>query len=205
MKLPSLIFGLGTFGLLIGLLAGLSSSPIVATIVSALMPLLAGLVYWKSKGADNASAQFRPAAVGIGCFSLAAIVGVLSGIWTRTHGLLSPAPSARVAIWREAGLQQSEAISVAMREYDGSLALNDKPNIVPTNASTLFSSKGSGTLLEHLPTIEHGDLKEVLKVFQDAGGNLATVGTMIESMRCDDAEKLAFAQAIFRLETDPKQ
>jgi len=28
---------------------------------------------------------------------------------------------------------------------------------------------------------------------------------MIESMRCDDAEKLAFAQAIFRLETDPKQ
>ena len=96
----------GSLGLLIGLLVGLSTSPVVGTFVGTIaalaVTLLSAGLGTKSKDKDPISkkaneaqpVKFNYAAI-VG-FSLFCILGIISGIWLRTHDILSPSLERRL-------------------------------------------------------------------------------------------------------------
>lgn len=84
---------------MLGLLLGLASTPVVAVVIGAIAALLGSLVLpqlpLRSGSGDPGAPpgltdrrihnEWRAGALGVAC-----VVGVLSGIWMRTHDLLSP-------------------------------------------------------------------------------------------------------------------
>lgn len=76
-----------SLGVLVGLLVGLSSSPVTATVVGALVALLAGVFGLADKipvGLTGVGARRVMA------FSLACSVALIAGVMLRTHQVLSP-------------------------------------------------------------------------------------------------------------------
>ena len=96
--LAAQIFSGAGVGLLLGMLLGLSSSPVVSLVVGALAALLASLVGIRVPGKEPAEAptetvsvaQKRAAAFRAGVFGLSCLLGLLGGIYLRTHNALSP-------------------------------------------------------------------------------------------------------------------
>jgi hypothetical protein len=102
--LAAQIFSGAGVGLLLGILLGLSSSPVVSLVVGALAALLAAFIGIRLPGKEAADAppetisvaQRRAAAFRAGAFGLTCVLGLLGGIYLRTHNSLSPAqPSLR--------------------------------------------------------------------------------------------------------------
>ena len=96
--IASQIFSSVGIGLLIGILLGLSASPVVGLVVGSVTALLASLIGTKNPNksdeqlSDAAINQKQMKLIGIraGVFGLACIVGIFSGIYMRTHNVLSP-------------------------------------------------------------------------------------------------------------------
>lgn len=96
--LAAQIFSGAGVGLLLGMLLGLSSSPVVSLVVGALAALLASFIGIRIPGKAPAAAptetisvvQRRAAAFGAGVFGLTCALGLLGGIYLRTHNALSP-------------------------------------------------------------------------------------------------------------------
>ena len=99
MLVATQVFSSLGIGLLVGLLLGLSSAPVVGMVVGSVTALLASLlgVGLPSKGDDQSpiSRERQQSLIGLraGPFRLACIVGMFSGIYMRTHDLLSPPPT----------------------------------------------------------------------------------------------------------------
>lgn len=113
-----------SIGLLLGILMGLSASPVTALVVGAIAALLASLVLPQPKAATEAGpARHRDASIRASALSIAAIVGITAGLWIRTHDLLSPAkPSlkSQVDALTSAGYSADEARRlVASKEFPG--------------------------------------------------------------------------------------
>ena len=90
------VFSSFGIGLLVGLLLGLSSAPVVGLVVGSITALLASLLGFDlpSKGESESSIprELRQTLIGVraGTFGLACILGIFAGIYMRTHGVLSP-------------------------------------------------------------------------------------------------------------------
>lgn len=110
----SQVFASMGIGSLIGLLVGLSASPVVGIVVGALAALVAPVIEMRlaevGGSSDNKEVSIaRQKLVGLraGFFCITCIVGVLSGVLMRTHQVLSPsAPT-----WREQ-LEELKSIGV---------------------------------------------------------------------------------------------
>jgi hypothetical protein len=98
------IFSGASTGLLLGVLLGLSSSPVVGLVVGAVAALLASIIGLPRVAKDGdtvpsetvGAASRRFTAVRAGMFGIFCVAGLLGGIYLRTHDALSPArPSLR--------------------------------------------------------------------------------------------------------------
>ena len=95
--IASQIFSSVGIGSLIGILLGLSSSPVVGLVVGSITALLASLIGLKTPATDDDSgsqvltgAQLKLAGLRTGSFGLACVLGIFVGIYMRTHNVLSP-------------------------------------------------------------------------------------------------------------------
>ncbi|BBB31039.1 hypothetical protein [Neptunomonas japonica] len=95
--IASQIFSSVGIGSLIGILLGLSSSPVVGLVVGSITALLASLIGLKTPATDDDSAsqvltssQLKLAGIRTGSFGLACVLGIVVGIYMRTHNVLSP-------------------------------------------------------------------------------------------------------------------
>jgi hypothetical protein len=92
------IFSGAGVGLLLGILLGLSSSPVVSLVVGALAAVLATFIGIRGPNKDSLEApgeatngaQRKGLAFRAGAFGFTCIVGLLTGIYLRTHDSLSP-------------------------------------------------------------------------------------------------------------------
>ncbi len=94
--IASQIFSSVGIGSLIGILLGLSSSPVVGLVVGSITALLASLIGLKTPATDDSdsqvltSSQLKLAGIRTGSFGLACVLGIVVGIYMRTHNVLSP-------------------------------------------------------------------------------------------------------------------
>jgi len=77
----------GSIGLLLGMLVGLSATPIVQTVVSALVALLAGIFGLSDKLSSTMGSGASRRLIG---FSIAAVIALPVAILMRTHDVLAP-------------------------------------------------------------------------------------------------------------------
>jgi hypothetical protein len=106
----------GAMGMLLGILVGLSRSPVVGEITAALAALLVAFFGFKSDAAS-------PAAPGnlrrIGAFCVAFALFVLLAVWIRANDLLASTPTKRVAAWTSAGFSEHDARALVAAQSTG--------------------------------------------------------------------------------------
>lgn len=118
LELFSAIFSGMGLGLLVGALMGLSNSPVVATVVSSLVALLAayfGLLP-KNKEAQT-EGQKTPTNshmndIKIGSFSFFVIIGMVGGLFMRTHDTLSVSPKDQFLELKNVGYTDEVALKI---------------------------------------------------------------------------------------------
>lgn len=140
-----------SLGLLTGLLIGLSTSGVTGSVVSALLAMAAGVVALtgvknpflpKGEHAAERSAGHNWA---VSAFAILTIVGLGSGLWARTHDLLSPSPGEIAERWTGIGLEPEVARRIAVLQLGG-LSLSaegevkaETPEALKKTGSVLFS------------------------------------------------------------------
>jgi hypothetical protein len=171
-------------GLFFGVLIGMSTTPVVASVVSAMVGALATygatLIGRKRVGptssARDPSGFIQTCAYLVG-FAAFATLGLLGGVFERTHHLLSPTPQQVVNAWRDAGLLPEEAQQVA-------LFLLAQMQIVPSDNS----DQPSRDRPSPVPAPASRD-------FTDASGAIASSEQMRETIQRPIAERRKLAPA----------
>ncbi len=114
-------------GLLTGLLVGMSTSGVTASVVSAALAMVAGVVAltgianpFLPKGED-AAVRSAGHDWAVFFFAVVTIIGLGSGLWMRTHDSLSPTPDELVARWQAAGFEAAEARGIVVRQLAGAV------------------------------------------------------------------------------------
>jgi hypothetical protein len=119
-----LFAGLG-IGLLVGVILGLSLSAVVGTVIGALTALLAAFLglsdkpLAKSGEGAEAPTSLRRRDARIGAFGIACTLGVLLGLFLRTHDLLALPMKDRVQRWIDAGYEPRQARQLVTFEETG--------------------------------------------------------------------------------------
>ncbi len=140
-----------SLGLLTGLLIGLSTSGLTGSVVSAVLAMAAGVVAltgvknpFLPKG-ESAAERSPGHNWAVSAFALLTIIGLGSGLWARTHDLLSPTPGEIAARWTGIGVEPEVAQRIAVLQLSG-LSLSAKgevkaesPEALKKTASILFS------------------------------------------------------------------
>ena len=192
---------LAMLGLLVGVLTGLSSSPVVGSLVGTLATILvvvAHSVFGRSPTGETAG----PAGPGqkhgldlggqwLAIFCLMCLFGVFSGVWIRTHNWLSPSVKTQLAWWTEAGYSKERAQQIVMQ---ASMARKGNDPI----HSVLFADQGSVDLEQLNP--EPYDTVAAIKTVWQASGDpfLSDVANRIAgSPALDEDQKRATFRIIW--------
>ncbi len=99
-----------------GLLLGLSVSPVVGSIVGAILALSISFFGLEEKARTG---QARFASGQILSFGMGLVASMILGVWMRTHQWLSPSPAAQVRFWKDAGLSDAQAKDLMIFERTG--------------------------------------------------------------------------------------
>jgi len=128
LKLFSSFFnGLGV-GLLLGLLLGLAVSPVVSVIIGTISSLLAVLLGLNENYLNPAKS------IRIGSFGLFCVVGILSGVYIRSHNSLAPSLQSLYNEYRAMGFSDKDSRNfIAYQEF----------NLTPENWSKIDTTKAS--------------------------------------------------------------
>lgn len=169
-------------GLFIGMLLGLSGSPVVATFLGVVSSIGAVVLAGKSvkettpsgkSGTDHPSSPF----VGsfLAGFGLVATVALLSGVYLRSHQSLGPKPLEQRDRWIQLGVSPEEARQLVIHQLTSTGGPEHQKTIPDGLAPYLFSTKDLATALELDP--EGRSLEKVRAQWRDAGvlwSNLVT-------------------------------
>ena len=101
-------------GSLVGVLVGMSVSPVVAGILTTLGGLLAAMLGLQDGGpadaeAESAFARLRMNGLRIGAFGFACVAGVFVGVYVRAHDVFAVPVETQVRTWEAAGFPAEEA------------------------------------------------------------------------------------------------
>lgn len=144
--IPSQIFSSVGIGLLIGILLGLSGSPVVGLVVGSVTALLASLIgvnIPKKEGGEvsrETISQEQQKLIGIraGFFAMTCVVGIFTGIYMRTHNVLSPPEPTlkqQVEELTSIGVSTQEAIKLVLGRATNTASSDVKANT--TNKSPI--------------------------------------------------------------------
>lgn len=189
------LFAGAAIGFLVGFLIGLSVSEIVGAAVGALTALIAAFF--------GLTAESRPASARLGRvtgFALAAVVGLLAGIYLRTHDSLSESLRSRVDEWVSAGYSKPTARALVVYQRTGLLpegwSRASDPRPASSDSTALF--RGSSEECGRLDPKSFPDANELANAFALAGGDWARVarpsdGTAVDRELLEAVWRLACA------------
>jgi len=210
MLLAELFAGAGT-GLLLGLLLGLSASPVVGVVVGALAALLAALIGLPMPGKSTATtataaaeasspARRKAAHWRAAVFSLACMLGLLFGLYVRTHDLLSPAPrslQAQVDELKALGFTADQARRiVVLHRLDDAPLPPAAPAAAPSSKnSALFSAQAERC--ERLNPGRFKDLAATVAAYRAMDEPaMARVAQAISNQAGDEAARMDLLRAV---------
>lgn len=209
-----LLSGLG-IGLLLGIVVGLSTTPVVAVVVGALTSLLAALL---GLGGSSPADPAKPTLLNtmqlnglrIGSFGLAAVAGVFIGLYVRINNPLAESPKAQLARW-DAAFPDNPTLARQMMIYErhrlvpGALKLDQDFGTAVTAAAgpdtrsaVLFSNLQGKALCRDLAPTEYGnDTAKLLRAWGDVGKPLSDLAEAVGALPADQrAPALAGAHAL---------
>jgi hypothetical protein len=166
-----ILAGVG-LGALLGMIVGLSASPVVHAIVGALLTALAGFLHWHgSATAKRAAGQPDGSDRRIASFAFACLACVLLGLFIRSNDAFISLGS-RVARWKAAGYPEEQALA-----YVAFQQLGIKPAgvevvtgaIQQAHSSALFGASTGIKLCDELNPDRFADTSLRLKAFQALG------------------------------------
>lgn len=191
-----------SFGTLVGLLIGLSSVPVVASAVAAMLALL--VTFFGFVRSEGMMATHTSGARLAG-FGLAMAAALVAGIALRSHGTLGPSFEDRVARFSVKGMPPERAIDLATYEHlglrMGQLAQVEVPTKPPLGSAFAFNNKGDPACAT-LDGDFYKNVQERLAAMKSKGGAWATFAEIAVGL--PEAQALSLANAAFALRCEVK-
>lgn len=181
------LFAGAGLGLLVGVLVGLSSSPVVSVVVGALAAGMVTLLGFTRPAKEGEPAYKEGSVARLGSFGVACTAAVLLGLFVRTHNWLSPSIAEQVAEVRKAGYTEDEARRwVALRNIGTAPGSeNEKSKSGGGNGavagSVLFAGGNSGEC-QYFDTNRYKDVPEHLYALRQQGGTYAEYADKISTL-----------------------
>lgn len=202
--------GLAAFplGVAVGLMVGLSTSPIVSSVVGSLSAI--ALAFLKKSDAQRSNGH-RLGTIDpywVSWLAVGFVIAMLAGVWCRTHNVLGESVSARAEKWRAIGIpddlihasviyQEVGLIPPDWQRPDGG---SDKPPTLPTSVGVLFGADDTEVPWALLRPKGLSDLEAVLGTWEEAGGRVQAVAQAVREMRePDERKKKELLQKIWEL------
>lgn len=189
-----------SLGTLVGLLIGVSSVPVVASAVGALLALLVTFFGFVQ---TNGTMATRTSGARLAGFGLAMAAALIGGIALRSHGALGPSFADRVARFAVEGMPRDRALDLAIYEHlglrMGQLAQVEAPKVAPAGSPYAFSDAGDPACAM-LDADRYADVKARLVAMQSRGGAWAAVARFGVDLPADQARALADAAFALRCE-----
>lgn len=183
-------------GSVVGLLLGLSASPVVSATVGALLALA---VTFLGLGASVGPVAVSPASSRkLLAFCAGLVVFLAVGVEARTFEVLGPSPQAQVQVWTHAGFTPQQARSLVVYQRLGILpagATKTDAKATPTNP-LLFASEDSANC-GLLQQDRFQNPRDRLKAMVDLGPPWSALGPVARSM--SDQQIADLTQAAWRI------
>ncbi len=185
----------GALGLCVGTLMGMTTAPVVGTVVGALAALFATIFGVK----DQDLSTFGR----IGGFGVLCVLGVVAGIYLRTHNSLGISAGQQVAEWRAAGFREDVARSIVLYKElgvlvdpNGGLTTTQRAEKIapqPSLTSTTLSSTAAEECANMAPSQFGDDPARIVQSYQAAGGDWETLANAISAAPPDNRSTLIHA------------
>ncbi|MCB0806626.1 MAG: hypothetical protein KDC05_12575 [Bacteroidales bacterium] len=133
--LAALFNGMGV-GLLLGLLLGLAVSPVVSAFIGTLSSLLILLIGLKETYFNTIKS------VRIGAFGVFAVVGILSGLYIRSHNPLAPSLNELQEEYKALGYSEKEANNFIVYQEFGLIPPEWKDRLIVSNEASATDKDG---------------------------------------------------------------
>lgn len=172
------IFAGTGLGLLLGLLIGLSGSPVVATVVGALSAgLVALLGFTRKESTAPGKIRMSASSLRLGSFGFVCSMALVAALFVRTNDLLSPPIKTQVSRLTSAGYSSADALRwVALKNLGTSVAGGSTRGKKEVAVSVASSALMSGLGDDYCPTFDpakYKNLTEHVKYLNSRGGRYA--------------------------------
>lgn len=163
------LFGVALFALFIGLLLGLSNSPVVGLILASLAASITAVMGLIKKNEPRIS---QSAYVLIGIFGLFGIAGVVAGLELRTGKVISNNLMQKKEKWYSIINDSSLVEKILIFEetgllIDSSVKVDNREGSVATRSIVLFSA--SSTVVDKLNPENFNDIDNLYQAWKDEG------------------------------------
>ncbi len=181
-------------GLLLGMLIGMSASPVVADVIGAITAAAIAFIGLRA-ASESDTTGLSPVLARTSGFAMGCVLGVLLGLFIRTHSLLSEPLAGRVKSWENAGFPPADARAIVLfQEADilpaqWKLEKSDKPS---THSSLLYGS-ASSVCAESAPA-RYENTAAVLKAWTVFGGVWEKVAGVVRNNVPPEKQSTAVAQ-----------
>lgn len=198
-----LFAGVG-LGLLVGILVGLSSSPVVSVVVGALAAGMVTLLGFTRSSTGGEPSYSEGSTIRLGGFGVACAAAVILGLFIRTHNWASPSIAEQVSDVQKAGYSGEEARRWVAYKNIGAIlqpgSSSGSNSQSPPNrgaelvaGSVLFSGADSGEC-QHFDTNRYKDAPEHLYSLRQSGGKYAEYAEKISTL--DAAQQKAVLDSL---------
>ena len=166
-------------GLFIGLIIGLSISSIIGIVIAGMISLLASFF-----GLKEGTANGKTKTEIISLFSAFAIIGVICGIYLRTHGSLSLSLKEKKEKWVAAGFSEEQAKTIVL--FEELRIIRDSSFVPATKEFENTNIDDTGLMAEHFEQNifcrdqQYNSVGELKKVFKQAGPHEIKFVSVIE-------------------------
>jgi hypothetical protein len=201
-------FAGGGLGLCVGVLVGMTTSPVVGTVIGALTALFATIFGGQlTLSPQPGQPTMDPTGFArIGAFGAMCTVGVLLGVTIRAHNLLGETPAAEVKALEEAGYSKPVALQLVMYRTFG-LVMSDAEHVHASkegaapppnlNQSSLSAGPAAGECRQYATSQYGDDPLAIVTSWRKAGGDWANMASAIAAVPPD--KQFALAKAAWSL------
>ncbi len=162
-------------GLLLGLLVGMSSTPVVANVIAAFTAAMIAFIGLRANDSPNSpsdeTSRSSSALARTSGFALACVASVLLGLFIRTHDLLSPTLADRAKIWEQLGFSPAETRAILLYQQANVVPESWKfsPSEKATTQSSLLYGSEASLCAEARPE-RFANTAETLQAWKKFGG-----------------------------------
>lgn len=195
-------------GLLLGVIMGLSFSPVVGSFIGLIAPVAIAWMTFRNnkreveKSKDETLQPGYPLKIAVFCF--AALLGTTAGIWLRTHNTLGVSFEdeirSKVDAWKDIGFTDKSARILVASAY-----MRDGPKgSSPSSATGLFEViSNPDRNIEYLDPSRYPNTTETIRAYRAHGGPSKAIADVIKNLS-EDQKKL-LTDSIWELVKDNSQ